>query len=67
MYGDHLGQYFQCFENKNWGKLCQLFQTHVYYRFYPIYFCNHWKAGFNSFPMIVGFLVAPVEKIVALK
>ena len=29
--------------------------------------CNHWKRGFNSFPLIVGFLLAAVEKMVCLK
>ena len=37
------------------------------YWFYPLCFCNHWKAGINSFPVIIGFLLVPVEKMICLK
>ena len=58
------GQQFQKYlVLKIWEKLCQLFQTRVYFWFYPICFCNHWKAGLNTFPMIVEFFVCTSYKI----
>ena len=48
-------------------KLCPFFQTRIQYWFYPLCFCNHWNRWFNSFPLIVGFLLAPIEKMVCLK